>query len=75
MNHKAQVLKIFYCLDFGDCRYRGYNEAQGHVKSVAKNFKDNNSAATTVHCLAYYINICLQEVTRSPLSYIQIKLQ
>ena len=60
--------KVLYCIDFGDCRCQGYDRAQnfqGHVKSVAKRFKDNNFAATSVHCLAYCINLCIQEVTRS----------
>ena len=39
-------------LDFGDCRRQEYDGAQGHVKGGAKRFKDNNSAATSVHCLA-----------------------
>ena len=68
MNNR--VLKDFIvCLspDFGDCGDQGYDEAQifqGHVKGVAKRFKDN-SVATSVHCLAHCINFCLQEVIRS----------
>ena len=55
-------------LDFGNCRGQGYDGAQnfqGHVKGVAKRFKDDNPAAISVHCLAHCINLCLQEVTRS----------
>ena len=55
-------------VDFGDCRGQGYGGAQnfqGHVKGVAKRFKDNNPAAISMHCLAQCINLCLQEVTRS----------
>ena len=74
MNHKTLnkqwSLKELYCflgLDFGNCRNQGFDGAQifqGHVKDVAKRFKDS-SAATSVHCLAQCINLCLQEVTRS----------
>ena len=42
-------------LEYGDCRGQGYDAAsnfQGHVKDVAKRFKDN-SAATSVHCLVH----------------------
>ena len=55
-------------LDFGDCRGQGYDGAQnfqGHVKGMAKRFKDDNPAAISVHCLAHCINLCLQEVIRS----------
>lgn len=55
-------------LDFGNCRGQGYDRAQnfqGHVKGVAKRFKDENPATISVHCLAHCINLCLQEVTRS----------
>ena len=54
-------------LDFRNCRGQGYDGAknfQGHVKSVAKIFKDDNPAAISVHCLAHCLNLCLQEVTR-----------
>ena len=49
-------------LDFGDCRGQGCDGTQnfqGHVKSVAKRFKDENPAAISVHCLAHCINLCL----------------
>ena len=59
-------------LDFGDCRGQRYDEAQnflGHVKGVAKRFKDNNPAAISVHCLAHCINYSafrkLQEVANA----------
>ena len=32
--------------------YDGAQNFQGHVKGVAKRFNENNSAATSVHCLA-----------------------
>ena len=50
----SRVLKhsiVYLGLDFGDCRCQGYDGAQGHVKGMAKRFKDNNSAATSVHSL------------------------
>ena len=65
MNNSLEVL---YCIDFGDFRCQGYDGTQnfqGHVKCVAKRLNDNNFAATSVHCLAYCINLCIQEVTRS----------
>ena len=66
-SNEQQSLKGLCCLDFGDCICQGYDGAQGIVKGVAKKFtfKDNNSAAISVHCLAYCINLYLQEVTRS----------
>ena len=51
-------------LDFTDCRGQGYDVVQGHVKGVAKSFKDEHPAAISVHCLVHCINLCLQEVTR-----------
>ena len=49
-------LKGLYCLDFGTVdAQQGYHDGaqkfQGHVKGVAKRFKDHNSTATSVHCL------------------------
>ena len=54
-------------LDFRNSRGQGYDGAknfQGHVKGVAKRFKDDNPAAISVHCLAHCLSLCLQEVTR-----------
>ena len=59
---------VHLSLDFGDCRGQGDDGAQnfqGHVKGVAKRFKDKNPTAISVHCLAHCINLCLQKVTRS----------
>ena len=63
-----QGLKGLYCLDFGDCRCQGMMGLQifkAISKVWPKDLKDNNSVATLVHCLAYCIYLCLEEVTRS----------
>ena len=34
----------------------------GHITSVGKRFQEEFPCAIPVHCLAHYINLCLQEV-------------
>ena len=62
------VLKNSLGLDFSHCRVQEYDKAQnfqGHVKGVAKRFKDENPAAILVHCLAHCTNFYFQDVANT----------
>ena len=54
-------------IPFSHCRVQGYDGArnfQDFISGVAKNFKNENKSEILVHCLAHYVNLCLQHIAR-----------
>ena len=54
-------------LPLAQCRGQGYHGAlnmMGHLRRVATQIRAEEAAAISVHCLAHYLNLCLQDTTK-----------
>ena len=58
---------IHCMLPLKKCRGQAYDSAatmSGHLRGVAAQVKQEQSAALHVHCLAHSLNLCLQDTSR-----------
>ena len=73
----ATIAECLYCpfkdclisfgITFSHCRDQGYDGTrnfQDCISGVAKIFENENISAIPLHCLAHWVNLCLQDIVR-----------